>query len=340
MFKEMSSEEFKERLYYFPAIFLTGADGLVGSRCREIFSQRYAELTSTDISDLDITDSEAVIHWLEKFRPDVLINFSAMIKVREIEKERGNFDGNAWQVNALGAKNLAEACLKNNIFLIQASTDYVFPCYPPVPLNQGPFAENSSVAYSPKETNWYGWTKREGERMVQEVMGEEGKFAIVRISRPFRASFERGDFARDILKRYQEGNLYPMIVDMTISTTPIDELTRALVRMMERREIISSWPPERRIFHVVNTNLAIPATPYRYARVLIKIFTGQEPKIEGITLQEFYDAHPQMYKIPGSGLSCQRTEEDLDLNFGTWQEWIVELRSQIKQIRPALLSSF
>ena len=173
--------------------------------------------------------------------------------------------------------------------------------------------------------------------MVQEKMGEEGKFAIVRIARPVRASFERGDFARDILKRHQQGNLYPMIVDMPISPTPIDELTRALKRIIERRKKISSWPSERRIFHVVSTNLA---TPNRYAHVLIKIFTGQEPKIEEITLQEFYDAHPQMYKIPGGGLSCQRTEEDLDLNFGTWQEWIVELRSQIKQIRPLLLSSF
>jgi len=325
----MSFEEFKERLHYFPVIFITGGDGLVGSRCRQLFSQRYAEFTSTDIGDFDITNSEAVNHRLKRVRPDVLINFSAKINVLAIEKERGNYGLDAGQVNAIGAKNLAEACRENNIFLVHISTDYVFPGYPPVPLNQGPFAENSSVAHSSEGTNWYGWTKREGERFVQEAMGSEGKFAIVRIARPFRADFERTDFARNILKLYSEGKLYPMMIDMTIAPTFIDELVKALKKVIEKEDVICALPPNRRILHVVSRD---QMSLLDHSRCLIKTFTGQEPKIEGIYMSDFYRKNPGMYQMPRRGLLCDRTQELLEMRFMSCQEQIEELCRQRKAL--------
>ena len=81
-------QESKEHLKNSPRILVTGCDGLVGSRFCELSYPEYKSFFSTDIDELDITDGEAVNHWIEKYRPDVLINFSAMTNVGAIEKER------------------------------------------------------------------------------------------------------------------------------------------------------------------------------------------------------------------------------------------------------------
>lgn len=318
----MSTQESKENLKWSPIIFITGGKGLVGSRFHELASREYAQVISTDIDELDITGEEGVRHWVEKYRPDVLVNFSAMTNVGAIEKERGNYEGVAWKVNALGPKVLTEACQENNVFLIHISTDYVFSSYPPIPYNDGPFAEDSQVAQTPEETSWYGWTKKEGEGFVQEVGGD---YAIVRIARPIRASYQRPDFARNILELYKKGKLYPMIQDITITPTYIDELVETLLKIIEMRAEISGWEPKERIFHVVSRNVA---TPLSYASHLVWRFTGKRVKLEGITIEDFYKQHPEMYQMPRSGLHCYRTQKELGMEFMGWQEQIEELYQQ------------
>jgi len=317
-------QESREGLKWSPIIFTTGGEGLVGSRFHKLISQEYAQVTSTDIDKIDITDGEAVNHWIEKYRPDVLINFSAMTDVRAIEKERGNLDGGAWRVNALGAENLAEACLTNKAFLIHISTDFVFPGYPAVP-EAGLFAEDAEVAQSPDEVSWYGWTKREGERLVQEKMRRGGEYVIVRITRPIRAEFERDDFARNILKLYSEGRLYPMMNDMSASPTYIDELTEALKRLIQIRQPLFFSQPDQRILHVVSCD---QMTIFDYSDSLIRKFTGKEPMIEGVMMKDFYEQHPNMYKLPKAGLLSDYTQKLLGMRFMSCREQIEELYRQ------------
>ena len=303
----------KERLKNNQRILVTGANGLVGSRFVELCSPDYKSLFSTDIEELDITDKEAIRSWVEEKKPEVLINFAALTDVNKIEEERAEGEkSKAFIVNAVGPRNLAEVCRENKIPLIQISTDFVFPGFPP---NEGPYTEKAKTAQSPKDISWYGWTKLIGEKAIQEVGGD---FAIVRISYPFRVSFKELDFARRILKLYGDGELYSMFIDQYITPTFIDELVEALKRISERK--ITG------IYHVASREVT---TPFSFASYLIHEFKGVKGVVETGWMSKYYENHPGVALIPErGGLKTLETQERLGMKFMSWNEAIDELHRQ------------
>ncbi len=303
----------KERLKNNPRILVTGANGLVGSRFIELSSSRYEFLFSTDIEELDITDKEAIKRWIEEKKPEVLINFAALTDVNKIEEERAEGEkSKAFIVNAVGPRNLAEVCRENKIPLIQISTDFVFPGFLP---NIGPYTEKAKTAQAPEEISWYGWTKLMGEKAIQEVGGD---FAIVRISYPFRASFKELDFARNILKLYDEKKLYSMFIDQYITPTFIDELVEALKRISERK-ITGTY-------HVASREVA---TPFSFASYLIHEFKGVKRVVETGWMSKYYKDHSGVALRPErGGLKTLETQDQLGMKFMSWNEAIDELHRQ------------
>lgn len=303
----------KERLKNNPRILVTGANGLVGSRFIELCSPDYKSLFPTDIEELDITDKEAIERWVEEEKPEVLINFAALTDVNKIEEERAEGEkSKAFIVNAVGPRNLAEVCREKGVSLIQISTDFVFPGFPP---NIGPYTENAKTAQAPEEISWYGWTKLIGERAIQEVGGD---FAIVRISYPFRASFKELDFARRILKLYDDGKLHPMFIDQLITPTFIDELVEALKKISEAR--ISG------IYHVASKELT---TPFAFASYLIHEFRGVKGVVEAGWMSKYYEDYPEAVLRPQrGGFNTSATQERLEMKFTSWNEAIDELYRQ------------
>jgi len=305
----------KESLKKHPRILITGANGLVGSRFGELTHPEYKFLSSTDIEDFDITKKEAIKYWVEKEKPEVMINFAALTNVDQIERERPEGEkSRAFIINALGPRNLAEFCQENNIFLIHISTDFVFPGFLP---NIGPYAENDQTAQGSEEISWYGWTKLMGERAIQEVGGD---FAIVRISYPFRASFEKTDFARKILDQCDKHELYPMFSDQLFTPTFIDELTKALKKISEDK-----IPG---IHHVACTELT---TPFNFALYLISKFRNEEViNVREGSMSEYRQSHPEAAPRPqGGGLKTLETQKRLGMKFMSWIEAINELYNQI-----------
>jgi len=307
------SIEGKERLKESPRILVTGANGLVGSRFIELSSSRYESLFSTDIEELDITDKEAIKRWVEEKKPEVLINFAALTDVNKIEEERAEGEkSKAFIVNAVGPRNLAEVCRENKIPLIQISTDFVFPGFPP---NIGPYTEKAKTAQAPEEISWYGWTKLMGEKAIQGVGGD---FAIVRISYPFRASFKELDFARRILKLYGDGELHSMFIDQLITPTFIDELIEALKKISETRV--------PGIYHVASREVT---TPFAFASYLIHKFRGLKRVVEAGWMSKYYKDHSGVALRPEhGGLKTLETQERLGMKFMSWSEAIDELHRQ------------
>lgn len=310
------SIEGKERLKESPRILVTGANGLVGSRFCELALPDYKFLFPTDIDKLNILSKEAIRSWVEEKEPDVLINFAALTNVNEIEKERKEGErSKAYIVNAIGPRNLAEVCQEKGIPLIQISTDFVFTGFPP---NIGPYPEDPEevqTAQNSEEISWYGWTKLMGEKAIQEVGGD---FAIVRISYPFRASFEKPDFARNILQLYNDKILHPMFFDQFITPTFIDELVEALKRISERK--ITG------IYHVASRNVT---TPFAFASYLIYRFKNKRDIVEIGRISEYYKNHPEAAPRPESGgLSVLKTQEQLGMKFMSWDKAIEEIYRQ------------
>jgi len=135
-------------------VLITGCEGQLGLHLRYKFKNiKWIEPLITNKKTLDISDTDQVDSYFEKYLPDIVINAAAFTLVDAAEESPSK----AFKVNHIGAANLAKASAKYNGVIIQISTDYIFD-------------GNSNRAYiendSPNPLNIYGLSKLNGEKAV------------------------------------------------------------------------------------------------------------------------------------------------------------------------------
>jgi len=286
---------------------IIGASGLVGSKFASYLANDRKK-TPNEI-DVDITNKSLLDTFfeMEKDNFDTVINFAAVTNVDGAEKERGNKNGFCWKLNVEGVKNLSELSRKYGKFFIQISTDFVFPGTED---NPGPYSEDEIVNYEiTQEVGWYGYTKAVAE---EETLKNENS-AIVRIAYPFYADKyeDKLDFAKNYLKVYDEGKLFPIFTDQTFTPLLVDELIEPVFKIAKGK--LSG------IFHVVSGNTA---TPFEFVEYLLKKAKGEEVKIEKGLMQEFLKAEGRTPRPRLGGLKTEETQKKLGMKFKTWQEMI------------------
>ena len=86
---------------------VTGVKGQLGYDCvRELKERGYTSVCGIDVDDLDITDEAAVKEFIEGYKPAAVMHNAAWTAVDKAEQ----FPEEAYKVNALGTKYIAEAC--------------------------------------------------------------------------------------------------------------------------------------------------------------------------------------------------------------------------------------
>jgi dTDP-4-dehydrorhamnose reductase len=148
-------------------ILLAGASGQVGSELDELLrGVPQNELLALNHSELDIADRERVLQVTGEWAPEIIINAAAYTAVDACQD---NVD-EAFAVNALGPRNLAEGARLLGSHLLHISTDYVFDGTSPWPYREWDPPHPLSV---------YGRSKLAGE---QEVLSLLPGAAVVRSS--------------------------------------------------------------------------------------------------------------------------------------------------------------
>lgn len=147
-------------------VLVTGATGQLGWDVMKELEKRGIDCRGTGSKDLDITDRDAVMQYIEMYRPDVVIHCAAYTAVDKAEDEPEI----CRKVNADGTSYIAEACKMVDAKMIYISTDYVFG-------DDG--NKPHEVDDPPHPLNVYGQTKWEGEEAVRRILE---KYFIVRIS--------------------------------------------------------------------------------------------------------------------------------------------------------------
>jgi dTDP-4-dehydrorhamnose reductase len=144
-------------------ILITGANGQLGTTLREMLAKMQcplgeipaayqgAHLSCADVDTLDIADQDAVQTWVERERPDLILNCAAMTNVDGCETDRES----AFAANCTGVANLAAAAQSVGAKLVHVSTDYVFAGDATTP-----YCEQDATA--PKTV--YGESKLAGEK--------------------------------------------------------------------------------------------------------------------------------------------------------------------------------
>lgn len=138
-------------------IVLFGSQGMLGS---EFFEYIISHPTHYDVIPLsrfhaDLTNENAIDAVLNTHAPDIVINMSAFTSVDDAQLEYKQEE--AFAINALAPKKMAEWCDAHAIPFIHFSTDYVF---------SGEEGSVFSESDTPNPINYYGETKAQGESFV------------------------------------------------------------------------------------------------------------------------------------------------------------------------------
>ncbi|MGI9410652.1 MAG: SDR family oxidoreductase, partial [Hyphomicrobiaceae bacterium] len=137
-------------------VLVAGAQGQVARSLAAITDDGNWDVLAIGRPALDLTDTASIAQALDATGPDVIINAAAYTAVDRAETE----EAAAHDLNASGARLLAEHARDRRIPLIHLSTDYVFDG-----LSNAPHREDDVTA----PTSAYGRSKLAGEMAVREV---------------------------------------------------------------------------------------------------------------------------------------------------------------------------
>jgi dTDP-4-dehydrorhamnose reductase len=294
-------------------VLVIGGSGMVASRFTDLVKDKF-EITSADEKTLDITNKEAVDDFFEKNIFDVVINFAAFTNVDGAETEKDNKEGIVWRLNVDAPGYLAESCKNKDMFLIHISTDFVFTGNE---ANPGPYLEESQPPDSSDGLGWYGWTKNRAEKVVSE---SGSRHAIIRYGYPFRPDKYdlKLDWARNLLKLYNEHKLYPLFTDQTQSVVFIDDLVAPFAMIIENEN--------EGIFHIASKDTT---SPYEIGSYLLDKYAGTHVELEKGLMSDFLKAPGRTPRPKLGGLSVEKTERVLGMQFRTWREMVDDFIGKI-----------
>ncbi|MFB3389181.1 dTDP-4-dehydrorhamnose reductase [Flavobacterium sp. LAR06] len=197
-------------------ILVTGSNGQLGSEFAVLSSEYpqykwfFADRNKVTLDDLDKLSIQ-----LDEINPDVILNCAAYTAVdrAEIEKEL------AFTINHLAVEVIAKYAEKNNVKLIQVSTDYVFD------------GSSSSALSEDAETNpinIYGQSKRAGEIAC---LRENPNSIIIRTSWVY--SKFGNNFVKTMQRLMLEREAINVVNDQIGSPTYAPDLANAMMVILE-----------------------------------------------------------------------------------------------------------
>ena len=194
-------------------ILLTGKNGQVGFALHKKLVS-LGEVIATDRNELDLENSDAIRTFIEKIKPDIIINVAAYTDVDKAETEIEL----AHKVNTEAPRVLAEKAYQLNIPIIHFSTDYVFDG-----LKNEPYVETDQA--NPQSV--YGETKWKGEEAVRN----HKKHIILRTSWIFSSHGQ--NFLKTILRLIQEKSSLNIVSDQKGAPTSVDVLADVTYKIVK-----------------------------------------------------------------------------------------------------------
>ena len=199
-------------------VLITGASGQLGYEL-ERTAPSYYELILCDLDTLDITQLNAIEQFVDKQKPDIIINAAAYTAVDKAEEETNL----AWQVNHLGAENLAKIATAKRLKLIHISTDFIFDGK-----QSNPYLEE---AYNGSPISVYGESKLAGEKSVLTLAPKNS--LIIRTAWLYSA--HGNNFVKSMLRLMQSQESLGIVADQ-IGTPTWAKTLAEVIWMLENND--------------------------------------------------------------------------------------------------------
>lgn len=259
---------------------IVGASGQLGMEFSKLTQGSDMHLFTRN--EMDVSDPVSVNNCLDRVDCSVVINVAAFHNVNESEQDSLE----AFQVNSIGAGNIARAAAKKGCKVVFFSSDYVFGMDA---TRHMPYTENDLVG----PLNVYGVSKVAGEQFVRIANADH---IIVRTSSLFgaRTSKKGWTFPEMIIARARRGEALKVVDDQIMSPTYCSDLVQTVARLIAA--------DIRGTVHVTNEG----ACSWHEFAVAALEFAGIDRPVEAVRSNTF----PSIAKRPAySVLKCGR--EDL-----------------------------
>jgi dTDP-4-dehydrorhamnose reductase len=291
-----------------PQVIGIGLNGLVGSRIVQVLDNEIDFVSLSKSNGIDITKPETLASINDYPNADFVLLLAAKTDVDSCEKDKElDHAGDAWKINVEGVFNVAKVAEEVGKKLIYVSTDFVF---------EGEKNEGDSYGEedTPNPLNWYGLTKYEGEKRVEESGAD---YLIVRPAYPFRAEFEvKKDFFRFIKERLETGIETKMVTDHIFCPTFIDDFAIALKKLIDSDATGT--------YHAVGGE---SITPYEAALKIAEVFELDKNLILKTTREEFFkDRAPRPFNLSLSNAKIEK----LGVKMRGFEESLQVIKSQLQ----------
>ncbi len=282
----------------FMKILLTGKDGQVGFVLHKKLAS-LGKIIATDHNELNLESSYTIRRFVEKIKPDIIINAAAYTNVDKAESEIEL----AHKINAEAPKALAEMADQLNIPIIHFSTDYVFDG-----LKDEPYLEKDQA--NPQSV--YGLTKWKGEEAIRQYK----KHIILRTSWVFSSHGQ--NFLKTILKLIQEKTSLSIVSDQKGTPTSVDAIAYVTCKIV--KTILSDI--NFKDFGTYHIALEDETNWYQYACFITNeaIRLGLKTRMTSKDIKSIpTDAYPMIAKRPiNSRLDTTKIKKTFMLEFPNW----------------------
>ncbi|MEM2779666.1 MAG: dTDP-4-dehydrorhamnose reductase [Candidatus Bathyarchaeia archaeon] len=272
-------------------IAVIGSTGQLGTDLMKVLKNEH-EVIGLTHKDIEVSDYDSCLI-IKEHQPDLIINTAAFHKTDQCEEEPLK----TFQVNTIGAKNVAEISKEIGAITVYISTDYVFDGS-----KNSPYTENDA----PNPINTYGISKLAGELYTKQ----NPKHYIFRLASLFGAagsSGKGGNFVETMIEKARKNEPISVVDDIWMSPTYTKDASLIIKKVIELKLRYG-------IYHATNKGYC---TWFQFAKEIFKL-TGIKVNLKPIKtcqLQMKAKRPPfsalESIKLPKYSIQARRWEDAL-----------------------------
>ncbi|MGL6070945.1 dTDP-4-dehydrorhamnose reductase, partial [Craterilacuibacter sp.] len=273
-----------------PVILITGSSGQLGFELIRALAP-LGRVLAPARAEFDLQRPEQMRAWLDRTRPDIIVNAAAYTSVDQAESKPAL----AFAINAVAPEVMARWAGEHGAVMVQYSTDYVFDGS-----KAGPYVESDSAGTAMV----YGASKLAGELAVSEHVQ---RALVLRVNWLYSAF--GNNFLHTILRLALERNSLSIVADQIGTPTSaqlVADVTAHMLAASLSGQVAEPWG----IYHVSASG---EASWHEYARHIVHVLTldgvklaCSEQQVHAITSAEW----PTPARRPAnSRLGCSKLKQ-------------------------------
>jgi dTDP-4-dehydrorhamnose reductase len=278
-------------------VLLIGKSGQLGWELHRTLAT-LGDLVAVDYPEIDLGLPETGRDLIRRIQPQVIVNAAAYTAVDQAETEQEL----ARKINAIAPGILAEEARKLNALFVHYSTDYVFDG-----TKGSPYTEEDS----PNPLNFYGLSKLEGEKNVQNA---GGAYLIFRTSWVYSLRQQSG-FVNKVLQWAREKETLRIVNDQISNPTWARMLAEATAQVLAKG--VDTCSERKGMYHLAGGGFA---SRFEWAKLILAL----DPNRRERTPKEIFPALTSDFPTPAkrplfSALNCSRFKNSFNLFLPSWQ---------------------